>query len=226
LAFGQEAPTASAPPPAAAPPTEAKPAETKPPTETEAKAVEPETPHAWELDLFVGYGQVAYPGTDFADVAWSNGGPGVAVDIAYRGPHFTHPFFELSYVPVLASGRDVNVYDPSASNPAIGTVYAKNYATAVGFLIGPGFDVDWFRARLGIGFYDYEVKTYLGDSSSSISQVTLGFLASVAAFVWRPEPFALGVEARLVALQSPLNGVYQTMWELGLTGRWDFVNKK
>ncbi len=27
----------------------------------------------------------------------------------------------------------------------------------------------------------------------------------------------------MVALQSPLNGIYQALWQLGITGRWDFV---
>jgi hypothetical protein len=44
--------------------------------------------------------------------------------------------------------------------------------------------------------------------------------------VWRPRPFALGVEARLVALQVPTVGISQTMWELGVTGRWDFVDRR
>jgi hypothetical protein len=214
-------PAAAAAPPAAAP-SEAKPASTE---VAKTTAPEPETPHAWELDVFVGYGQLGYPGTDFADVAWSNGDVGVSVDLAYRGPHFTHPYFGLTYVPILASGRDVNVYDPSS--PAAGvTQYIKNYAHALGLVIGAGWDIDWFRARAGLGLYDYEIKTYLADATNSVSQVGLGFEVSLTAFVWRPEPFALGVEAQIVALQSPLNGIYQTMWELGITGRWDFVNVK
>jgi hypothetical protein len=41
--------------------------------------------------------------------------------------------------------------------------------------------------------------------------------------VWRPEPFALGVEARLAMLQAPTAGIYQLSWVAGLTGRWDFA---
>jgi hypothetical protein len=220
-ALGEEAPPApaTAPPAAVAAPTEAKPAatETKP-----TAAVEAADPHAWELDLFVGYGQLLYPGIDTANVTWSNGGPGVSLDVAYRGPHFTHPFFDLSYVPVLWSGKNVNV-DPGSG---AGTVYAKNGAHALGFVIGAGWDVDWFRARAGLGFYDYEVQTTVDNIQNNITQLGLGFLVTLSAYIWRPEPFALGVEARLVALQSPLNGIYQTTWELGLTGRWDFVNVK
>jgi hypothetical protein len=218
-------PAASVPAPALAAPTEAQPAatETKPGTPPET-----EEPHAWELDLFIGYGQLAYPGIDMSNVSWSNGGPGVSVDVAYRGPHFTHPFFELSYVPVLSSGKNVNVFDPESG---AGTVYNKNYAHALGFVIGAGWDIDWFRARAGIGFYDYEVQTFITGQNSlntqdEITQLGLGFVVALTAFVWRPEPLALGIEARVVALQSPTNGIYQTMWELGITGRWDFVNVK
>jgi hypothetical protein len=53
--------------------------------------------------------------------------------------------------------------------------------------------------------------------------MSIGFMGAVAAHVWRPEPFGLGVEFRMVALQSPTNGIYQSLWQLGVTGRWDFV---
>ena len=62
----------------------------------------------------------------------------------------------------------------------------------------------------------------LGESNT-VSQFGIGFLASLGAMVWRPDSFALGVEARLVALTFPTNGIYQSMWSAGLTGRWDFV---
>lgn len=185
-------------------------------------AAEPATPTAWELDAYVGYGQLAWPALDQTNVAWSNGGPAFALSVAYRGDHFTHPFLDISYVPILSSGQYVNTFDGGS----VGTVYATNSSYAIGFMIGPGWDVDWFRFRVGMGLYDVVVRTNVSGTTNTVSQLGLGFMAAASALVWRPDPFALGVEARMVALDFPLTGIYQTMWSVGLTGRWDFARSK
>ena len=182
-------------------------------------AAEEKVHTAWERDLFAGYGQLAFPTQDMVNVAWSNGGPAFALGFAYRGAHFTHPFVDISYIPILASAKYVNVYVPGG----VSTIYATNSSYALGLAIGPGWDIDWFRVRVGVGLYDVVVKTDVSGQPNTVSQVGIGFLASLSAMVWRPDPFALGVEARLVALTFPTNGIYQSMWSAGLTGRWDFV---
>jgi hypothetical protein len=187
--------------------------------ESPPAATEEQEHSAWELDLFAGYGQLAFPATDTANVAWSHGGPAFALGVAYRGPHFTHPFVDVSYIPVLASEKYVEIFQPGGAT----TVRAKNSSFALGLAIGPGWDVDWFRIRVGVGLYDVFVTTDVLGQPNTVSQISIGFLASMAAMVWRPEPFALGVEARIVALQFPASGIYQAMWSAGLTGRWDFV---
>jgi hypothetical protein len=175
----------------------------------------------WEMDLFGGYGQLAFPATDTSNVTSSVGGPSFALSFAYRGAHFSHPFVDVSYIPILSSTKYVNVYVPGGAS----TVYATNSSYALGLAIGPGWDIDWFRVRVGVGLYDVFVKTDVSGQPNTVSQIGIGFLASLSAMVWRPDPFALGVEARLVALTFPMNGIYQSMWSVGLTGRWDFVRK-
>jgi hypothetical protein len=187
-----------------------------------APAAEPPVPTAWELDAYVGYGQLAWPMPDKSTLAWGNGGPAFALTVAYRGEHFTHPFFDISYVPIYSSAQYVN----TVGNASIGTVYATNSAAALGFVIGAGWDIDWFRLRVGLGLYDQIVTTNVTGTANTVSQMGIGFMAAASALVWRPEPFALGVEARLVGLDFPLTGFYQTMWSAGLTGRWDFVRTK
>jgi hypothetical protein len=188
-------------------------------------ASEKPAPWAWELDAYAGYGQLAWPAQDKTNVTWSNGGPAFAVSAAYRGEHFTHPFLDISYVPIVSSGQYVNVLQ-GASGFAAQTTYASNSSYAIGVIVGPGFDIDWFRLRLGLGLYDVIVKTNVDGNPNTVSQVSVGFMAAAGVLVWRPEPFALGVEARLNALNYPLTGVYQTMWSVGLTGRWDFARSK
>lgn len=185
----------------------------------EAKPAAGETPlRAWELDAFLGYGQLAYPGMDTSTQTWSNGGPGFALSVAYRGPHFTHPFVDVSYVPIISSGR--YVYLPGVPGQ---TAFASNSSWATGFILGPGWDVDWFRLRLGFGLYSVKVDTTVEGQSNGGSKATIGFLAAAGVLLWRPDPFALGVEARLAALQLPTKGIYQASWVVGLTGRWDFA---
>ena len=187
---------------------------------TAAPAGAGETPrHAWELDAFVGYGQLAFPALD-TTTAWQNGGPGFALTFAYRGPHFTHPFLDLSWVPIVSSGRAV--YTTGSTAPT----FASNSSHALGFVLGPGWDVDWFRIRAGIGLYFVTVTSDVAGVSSTATSASLGFLVAASALVWRPEPFALGVEARLTPLQAPTSGIFQASWELGLTGRWDFVRSR
>jgi len=118
-------------------------------------AAETREPTAWELDAYVGYGQIAWPMPDRSTLAWGNGGPAFALTVAYRGAHFTHPFFDISYVPIYSSGQYVN----TIGNSAIGTVYARNSAAALGFVVGAGWDIDWFRLRVGLGLYDQIVTT-------------------------------------------------------------------
>jgi hypothetical protein len=202
---------------------------------TAARAAEPATPPApsgekpapWaiELDAYAGYGQLAWPALDTANQVWSNGGPAFALSVAFRGEHFTHPFLDVSYVPIMSSGQYVNVLQ-GASGFAAQTTYASNSSYAIGVIVGPGFDIDWFRLRLGLGMYDVIVRTNVDGAPNTVSQVSVGFMAAASALVWRPDPFALGVEARLNALNFPLTGIYQTMWSVGLTGRWDFVRSK
>jgi hypothetical protein len=187
-----------------------------------APAAEVREPTAWELDAFVGYGQLAWPLPDKSTLAWGNGGPAFALTVAYRGAHFTHPFFDISYVPIYSSAQYVNTIGASS----ISTVYATNSAAALGFVIGAGWDIDWFRLRVGLGLYDQIVKTNVSGTTNTVNQMGIGFLTTASAFVWRPDPFALGVEARLVALNFPMTGIYQSMWSVGLTGRWDFVRSK
>lgn len=177
-------------------------------------------PFAWELDLYAGYGQLAYPSRDTASQVWSNGGAAFALTLAYRGSHFTHPFFDIAYVPILASGTYVNVAEPGGPQ----TLYIVNSSYALGFTFGVGWDIDWFRIRTGLGLYDEVVKTKLNGTSNTVTQLGLGFLVAASALVWRPDPFALGVEARMVALHVPTAGIYQSMWSVGLTGRWDFAH--
>ena len=77
--------------------------------------------------------------------------------------------------------------------------------------------------RAGVGLYSVSVKSTVDGVANSTSSTSIGFMGALAAQVWRPEPFGLGIEARMVALQSPTNGIYQALWQLGITGRWDFV---
>jgi hypothetical protein len=178
---------------------------------------------AWELDAFIGYGRLAFPTTDTADVSSANGGPGFALTAAYRGPHFTHPFFDIAYVPILSSTRQVNVFVPGGSP---GTVQADNLSYAIGFVLGPGWDIDWFRLRTGVGLYDTVVKTTVNGTTNKPSSLDLGFLVTASALVWRTGVFAVGIEGRLAALQVPTVGISQTMWEIGVTGRWDFAHPR
>ena len=190
---------------------------------TSAQAADPQPApvehSAWELDAFVGYGQMAFPFPDTAALNWWNGGPAFALGVAYRGPHFTHPFLDISWIPVLSSGQ--NAYLPGSNT---GTVSSSS-SSALGLAIGPGWDIDWFRVRVGVGLYDVFVSSTVNGVTNSTSAVTIGFMAALGAQVWRPDPFALGVEARLVGLQSPMNGVYEALWQVGITGRWDFSRK-
>lgn len=180
-------------------------------------AAEPAEHSAWELDAFVGYGQLAFPWPDTGALSWWNGGPAVALGVAYRGPHFTHPFLDLSWVPVLSSGA--TTYLPGTN----GTATASNSSSALGLAIGPGWDIDWFRVRAGVGLYSVSSKSTVDGVTNSTSAVSIGFMGALAAQVWRPEPFGLGVEVRMVALQSPTSGIYESLWQVGLTGRWDFA---
>lgn len=174
---------------------------------------------AWELDLFAGYGQLLFPGPSGNSDGWWNGGPAFALAVAYRGLHFTHPFLELSWVPIQNSGQN-------AYNPVTNTSFpVTNSQSALGLVVGPGWDIDWFRVRAGVGLYDVFTSTTTDGVKNSSSGVAIGFMAALAAQVWRPDPFALGIEARVVGLQSPTSGVYESFWQLGVTGRWDFSRK-
>jgi hypothetical protein len=199
---------------AAAAPAAPAPAPAEPKPASKAKGA---PRHFWELDPFAGYGQIGYPAVDTSSTTWWNGGPGFALSVAYRGPHFTHPFLDIAYVPIISSGR--HAYDPRTG----GTLYASNSSSAIGLIIGPGFDISWFRIRAGLGLYSVSVRTTVDGVENKASQTSLGFLVSAAGMVWRPDPFALGVEARLAMLQSPTAGIYQLSWVAGLTGRWDFA---
>ncbi len=180
---------------------------------------EPVLHYAWELDVFAGYGQVLWPGPTTTSDGWWNGGPAFAVSVAYRGDHFTHPFVELSWVPVLNSGQ--SAYAPVGNQ----SFQVSNTSNAFGLVLGPGWDVDWFRVRAGVGLYDIFTSTTTAGVTNNASTLSIGFLVALAAQVWQPEPFALGVEGRLVALQSPVSGIYESFWQVGVTGRWDFVRK-
>ncbi len=177
---------------------------------------------AWELDLYAGYGQLAFPTDQLNTFSWYNGGPAFALSVAYRGAHFTHPFIDIAYVPILTSGQNVTLVDGTG----LRSIAAVNSTWAWGVILGPGFDIDWFRIRVGAGLYDVLVKTNVGGATNTVNQFAVGWMASLSALAWRPDPFALGVEARMTALSMPASGIYQTMWSVGLTGRWDFARSK
>jgi hypothetical protein len=188
--------------------------------EPSSEAPEPSRPYAWEFDVYGAYGRLAYPGVETASTVSSYGGPSFAATVAYRGPHFTHPFFDVSYIPILSAKRGVNVFEQGTG---VQTLTADSSAHALGFVIGGGWEFYRMRARVGFGLYDQIISTRVTGGSDSITQLGLGFLGSLSVLVVQAEPFALGIEGRLVALQAPFNGIYQLMWSAGITGRWDFA---
>jgi len=173
--------------------------------------------HNWELDLFAGYGQLAWPALDSTNTRWSNGNVAFAVGVAYRSPHFTHPFVDISYVPFIWSGQDV--YVPNTN----GSVYAKSSSHALGIIFGPGFDIAWFRVRGGVGLYAVSTSTTVQDVNKSTTSANIGYLVTASALVWQRDQFAAGIEGRFMTLQAPGNGTFQSSWAAGLTGRWDFA---
>jgi hypothetical protein len=173
--------------------------------------------HNWELDLFAGYGQLAWPALDTTNTRWSNGNVALALSVAYRSPHFTHPFVDIAYVPFISSGQDI--YVPNTN----GSLYSRSSSHALGVTLGPGFDISWFRLRGGVGAYFVSTSTTVQDVSKSTTSAQIGYLLTASALVWQRDQFAVGIEARLVTLHSPGNGVFQTSWAAGLTGRWDFA---
>jgi hypothetical protein len=171
----------------------------------------------WELDLFAGYGQLAWPALDTTNARWSNGDVALALSVAYRSPHFTHPFMDISYVPFVSSGQDV--YVPSTN----GSVYSKSSSHALGIIFGPGFDISWFRLRGGVGAYFVSTSTTVQDVTNSTTSAQIGYLVTASALVWQRDQFAVGIEGRFNTLQFPGRGSFQTSWAAGLTGRWDFA---
>ena len=171
----------------------------------------------WELDLFAGYGQLAWPALDTTNTHWSNGNVALALSVAYRSPHFTHPFVDISYVPFISSGYDV--YVPNTN----GVVYARSSSHALGFIFGPGFDIAWFRVRGGIGLYAVSTSTTVQDVNKTTTSANIGYLVTASALVWQRDQFAVGIEGRFMMLQVPGNGTSQSSWAVGLTGRWDFA---
>jgi len=173
--------------------------------------------HNWELDLFAGYGQLAWPALDTTNTRWSNGNVALALSVAYRSPHFTHPFVDIAYVPFIWSGQDV--YVPTTN----GSVYAKSSSHALGIIFGPGFDIWWFRVRGGVGAYFVSTSTTVQDVNKSTTSGQIGYLVTASALLWQRDQFAAGIEGRFMTLQAPGNGTFQTSWAVGLTGRWDFA---
>jgi hypothetical protein len=183
----------------------------------EQEAVAKAALYNWELDLFAGYGQLAWPALDTTNTHWSNGNVALALSVAYRSPHFTHPFVDISYVPFISSGYDV--YVPNTN----GSVYARSSSHALGIIFGPGFDISWFRVRGGVGLYAVTTSTTVQDVNKSTTSANIGYLVTASALVWQRDQFAVGIEGRFMMLQSPGNGVFQSSWAAGLTGRWDFA---
>ena len=106
-----------------------------------------------------------------------------------------------------------------------GTATASNSSSALGLAIGPGWDIDWFRVRAGVGLYSVSVKSTVDGVTNSTSSRPSASWARSPPRSGAPSRSRLGVEVRMVGLQSPLNGIYQALWQLGITGRWDFVRK-
>ena len=183
----------------------------------EQEAVAKAALYNWELDLFAGYGQLAWPALDTTNTHWSNGNVALALSVAYRSPHFTHPFVDISYVPFISSGYDV--YVPNTN----GSVYARSSSHALGIIFGPGFDISWFRVRGGVGLYAVTTSTTVQDVNKSTTSANIGYLVTASALVWQRDQFAAGIEGRFMTLQAPGNGTFQTSWAVGLTGRWDFA---
>ena len=183
----------------------------------EQEAVAKAALYNWELDLFAGYGQLAWPALDTTNTHWSNGNVALALSVAYRSPHFTHPFVDISYVPFISSGYDV--YVPNTN----GSIYARSSSHALGIIFGPGFDIAWFRVRGGVGLYAVSTNTTVQDVSKSTTSANIGYLVTATALLWQRDQFAAGIEGRFMTLQAPGNGTFQTSWAVGLTGRWDFA---
>jgi hypothetical protein len=170
---------------------------------------------AFEVDGFAGYGGRLYPGQDPAGATSSAlGGPSFALSVAYRSPHFTHPFIDLWFLPVHANGHVVDL-GPSHG----GVVQVDGSIHTLALSMGPGFDVWRARLRAGFAFYNLSVKTTLQGASASSASWHFGYFLSAAGMLLQSKGFQLGLEVRYAPIRTAGVGVLA----VGFTGSWDFV---
>lgn len=117
-------------------------------------------------------------------------GYGASASLAYRGPFFLYPFFELGYFN-LASSTVHPVTNLRISNEEV-----ENSISSWTWSIGPGVDVGAMRFRLGLGLVFNEISSKGRDFDDE--RTAGGFVNSllVSGYLLRKPGFRLGIEGR------------------------------
>jgi hypothetical protein len=132
------------------------------------------------------------PKVDHAGETWSrNGGPGLGVRALVRTAYFLSPFLEFHYQPLYRSSAQVDL------GRVGGLVGADRSLRTFGVLAGGAFDVWRLRLAAGIGEYRVLVRSTLNGQTTRTSEWDMGYLFSVAGFVWASDRFKLGLESRV-----------------------------
>lgn len=128
-------------------------------------------PHrAMELSAQAGYGHVwGQDGDRSRELEARNGGPSMAVGLAYRTPYLFVPWAELGWAALQWSRELPRSPEFSGEHPSyssLSTTYLQ---------LGPGVEAGPFRFRAGIGMYHQQVTSAFAGRVISPSSWDMGY---------------------------------------------------
>jgi hypothetical protein len=172
--------------------------------------------HHFEVGLFVGAGWTPRAlAVDAGVVSDRVFGLGGSVTLAYRGPFFMYPFFEVGYY-----DQSATTLHPVSSLGLISPDKIENHLATWTFQVGPGVDIGPVRFRLAWGMYDHIQSSKGPDFHDKVA--SLGFITSlfVSCAVLRNSALRLNIEGK----GSTLTYTGSTFFALGVSGAADFLS--
>jgi hypothetical protein len=144
---------------------------------------------ALELSAQAGYGHVF--GKDYDrehELESTNGGPSLALGLAYRSPYLFVPWLELGWAALQSSREAPKSPEFNSEAPSVSRL------TTAYFLAGPSVEIARFRFRAGMGLYRQSIRSTFAGHTITPSSWDMGYSVAYGVRVHDGPHFGWGLE--------------------------------
>lgn len=152
---------------------------------------------ALEVSAQTGYGHVWGKNGDRShEIESRNGGPSIAVGLAYRSPYLFVPWIEAGWTALQWSREGPKVPEYSDQAPSVSSL-STSY-----LLAGPSIEEGIFRFRAGMGLYRQQVTSSFAGHTVNPSSWDMGYFLAYGVRAQDGPRFGWGIETQALLMSE------------------------